>query len=409
MSVLAPLYTGPALSLAGKPPLRVAHVASSVAPTVGGPATVIARMAAAQAALGHDVTIISTLAPEDREMFQIAARCIPHFDKVRLLLAPWPTSLSNRMGLRAVPIFEALFPYVDVVHLHGVWEPILLQASRVARRHRIPYIVRPCGVLHPWSLQQSRWKKKLALALTHRHMLDHAALIHMLNADEDRLVKPLGIKAPTTIISNGVFLDEVDDTPSDDRLFDRFPTLREHPYILFLGRLHYKKGLDILAEAFARVAELHPDVELLVAGPDGGAQSDFQKRIARHSLQSRVHLAGPLVGPAKFTAYRQAACFCLPSRQEGFSLSITEALASRLPVAISESCYFPQVQEIGAGRVFSLTAEATAEALHEILSASPHQICRMTDAGRSFVEAHLTWERVAELTTEAYEGILQRV
>jgi glycosyltransferase involved in cell wall biosynthesis len=401
----APIY--PHLSLVSHPRLRIAHISPSLAPVSGGSATVTARLAAAQAALGHEVTIVSSLASTDREIFMTASRNIPHFDQVRLLLTPWTTNVQSRFGRRSLPIFQSLFPFIDIVHIHGVWEPTLVAAASMARQLKIPYVVRPCGVLDPWSLAQRRFKKKLALALTHKKMLDEAALIHTLNSDEHRLIKPLHIAAPSTIIPNGVFLDEVDETPSDDSLFERFPALSTHPYILFLARLHHQKGLDILADAFTRIAPLHPDVHLLVAGPDGGARDGFLSEIRAHKLEQRVHLPGSLVGPAKATAYRNAACFCLPSRQEGFSLSIIEALASRVPVAISEDCHFPQVQKIGAGRVFPLNAADAAQALHEILSASTPAQRRMGDAGRNYVEQFLTWERVAELTIDAYSDLLQ--
>jgi glycosyltransferase involved in cell wall biosynthesis len=402
-----PTYSPPTLSLVGKTRYRIAHITPSIAPTSGGPATVIARMAAAQAALGHEVTIVSALASQDRAMFEVASQCIPHFNQVNLLLAPWTSNVKGWFGRRMIPIYQALFPFVNIVHIHGIWEPMLVTAAATARACKVPYIVRPCGMLDPWSLRQSGVKKKIALTFTHKKMLHEAALIHTLNEDEHRLIEPLGLAAPRTIIPNGVFLDEIDDTPSDDGLFARFPELRQHPYILFLARLHYKKGLDILAEAFTRVAQLHPAVHLLVAGPDGGAAAEFLRVIQAHKLQERVHMAGPLVGPAKCSAYRGAACFCLPSRQEGFSLSITEALASRVPVAISEDCHFPQVKTAGAGRVFPLTAQDAAAALHEILASTPHQLRGMGDAGRAYVEKNLTWERIAEMTIDAYAGILQ--
>jgi len=406
-ATLAPALTHPNLSLVREPRLRIAHISPSVSPTSGGPATVTVRLAAAQAAMGHEVTIVSSLAPEDREMFMAASRNIPHFDQVRLLLTPWTSNLQSRFGRRSLPIFQSLFPFVDLVHIHGVWEPTLLAAATMAHQLKVPYIVRPCGVLDPWSLGQRSFKKKLALALTHKKMLDQASLIHTLNSDEDRLIEPLHITARRTIIPNGVFLDEVDETPSSDALFARFPALRTHPYILFLARLHHKKGLDILAEAFTRIAPLHPNMHLMVAGPDGGAKEGFLREIKAHELGQRVHMPGPLVGTAKATAYRNATCFCLPSRQEGFSLSIIEALAARVPVAISEDCHFPQVRQIGAGRVFPLNAVDAAAALHEILSAPTPAQRRMGDAGRAYVEEFLTWEHVAEMTMDAYTDVLQ--
>jgi glycosyltransferase involved in cell wall biosynthesis len=408
-AMLTPAPVGPPrnVELPFPKPLRILHVTASIAPSAGEPATVVTRLAAAQAARGHQVTIVSALKPRDRVVYQKATRHIPHFDRVRVLLCPWTTHLGGWFGQRLKPIYQSLLPFVDVLHLHGLWDPMLLVAAGEARRHGVPYIVRPCGTLDPWSLQQCRLRKKIALALSHKKMLDRAALIHTHNPDEARLIEPLHIAAPTTIIPNGVFLDEIDDTPPDDSLFARFPALLTHPYVLFLGRLHFKKGLDILAAAFSKLAARNKDVHLLVAGPDGGAQASFLREIQSHGLAERVCLSGLLVGSGKHTAYSNATCFCLPSRQE-FSLSITEAMASRVPVAISTDCHFPEVAAIGAGKIFPLDPDAAASALAEILAAPLEQRHRMGDAGRAYVEEHLLWEQIAQQTTEAYATLVSR-
>ena len=386
--------------------LRITHVLASVNPNIGGPATVVARLAAAQASRGHRVTIISSLPAEHQRAFQQSTGKIPGFERVQLLVSPWVTPISRWFGMRLYPVYEMAFPFSDVVHLHGVWEPMLVFAAAAARRHKIPYIVRPCGMLEPWNLRQRGLKKRVALALSHRRMLNGAAFLQVLNQDEYRLMAPLLLKAPQLVIPNAVFLDEVDDPSGDSEFQICFGHLQDKPYILILGRAHYKKGLDILAEAFALIAAKHSTAQLLVVGPDGGAMDDFVQRIQRHRLMDRLHVPGSLHGPVKFAAYRNAACFTLPSRQEGFSLSITEALASGTPVAISENCHFPEVGPAGAGEVTPLTVEATAAALDRILSASPDQRRRMGDAGRRLVEENFTWDKVAELTLSAYASIM---
>ncbi len=390
----------------GSRSLRITHVVASVNPNMGGPATVVARLAAAQASRGHRVTIISSLPPEHQRAFQQSIAKIPGFERVQLLVSPWVKPWSRWFGLRLYPVYEMAFPFSDVVHLHGVWEPMLVFAAAAARRHGIPYIVRPCGMLEPWNLRQRGFKKRVALALTHRRMLNGAAFLQMLNQDEYRLMSPLRLNAPQLVIPNAVFLDEVDDTSGESEFQMRFGHLRDKPYILFLGRAHYKKGLDILAEAFAQIAAKHSAAQLLMVGPDGGALNDFIQRIKRHQLSDRVHTPGSLHGPVKFAAYRSAACFTLPSRQEGFSLAITEALACGTPVAISENCHFPEVGPAGAGEVTPLTVEATAAALDRILSAAPDERRRMGDAGRRLVEENFTWDKVAELTLNAYASIM---
>jgi glycosyltransferase involved in cell wall biosynthesis len=390
-------------------PLRIIHVLASINPDTGGPATVVARLAAAQAARGHRVTIISSLNPDNRTAFEKSTARIPGFERVHLLLSPWTTPLRRLFGLRLQPLYEIAFPFADVIHLHGIWEPMLVLAASAARKFKIPYIVRPCGMLEPWNLRQSGWKKKIALTLTHRKMLNGAALLQTLNQDESRLIGPLHLRPEQLIIPNAVFLDEVDDDSGDEEFAKKLPFAADKPYILFLGRTHYKKGLDILAEAFAKIAASHATTQLLVVGPDGGARADFLQRIARHNLTDRVHLPGTLYGPVKFAAYRNAACFALPSRQEGFSLSITEALASRTPVSISENCHFPEVATAHAGEVNPLNIDATAASLDRLLSATPEEQARMGKAGRRMIEENYTWDRVAELTLNAYASIVPGV
>jgi glycosyltransferase involved in cell wall biosynthesis len=210
----------------------------------------------------------------------------------------------------------------------------------------------------------------------------------------------LTLAAPTAVIPNGIFLDEVE--PSAVSFATR-PELGGQPYILFLSRLHYKKGLDILADAFRMIHARRLDLHLVVAGPDDGAQADFVKRIA--GLASRAHLVGALHGREKWAALRDAAVFCLPSRQEGFSVAILEALASRTPVVISEPCHFPEVAEADAGTIVPLAAGAVADAVGRIL-ADPGARRKMGDAGRSLVEKRFTWRRAAETSIAEYERIL---
>ncbi|HUO10909.1 MAG TPA: glycosyltransferase [Phycisphaerae bacterium] len=389
--------------------IHITHVLASISPSTGGPATVTARLAAAQAARGHRVTIISSLHTSSRRDFDRSTARIPGFERVHLLLSPWITPLRRWFGMRLHPLYEMVVPFSDVMHLHGVWEPMLVFAAACARRHNIPYILRPCGMLEPWNLQQRAWKKRVALALTHRKMLNGAAFLHTLNEDEYRFTGPLRLRPPQLVIPNAVFLDEVDDDSGEEEFKVRFRHLRGKPCILFLGRAHYKKGLDLLAEAFAAIAPRHPTAQLLVVGPDGGSLGDFMHRIENHKLSDRVHTPGSLYGAVKFAAYRSATCFALPSRQEGFSLAITEALATGTPVAISENCHFPEVATAGAGKVTPLTVEATAAALDEILSASPEERQKMGDAGRQLVERNYTWDRVAELTLNAYASVMPGV
>jgi glycosyltransferase involved in cell wall biosynthesis len=295
----------------------------------------------------------------------------------------------------------------SVVYLHGIWEPLLLATAAEARAASIPYVVVPVGMLDPWSLAQKKWKKRAALAIAVRAMLNRAAAIRALNRDEADLIRPLGLKAPMRVIPNGVNLSEIDTPVPENMLARTLPAVAGRPYIFFLSRLHYKKGLDLLADAFALIAPDHPDVQLVVAGPDDGERAAFEQRIADLRLTDRVHLPGPLYGTAKWAAIRGAACFCLPSRQEGFSLAILEALASRLPVVISEGCHFPEVSDAASGVVTPLDSAEVAAGLNRVLS-DPTEAMAMGTAGRRLVEERYTWDKVAAMCEDLDEEVIMR-
>jgi glycosyltransferase involved in cell wall biosynthesis len=257
-------------------------------------------------------------------------------------------------------------------------------------------------MLDPWSLRQKATKKRIALLLGYRKMLAETCFLHALNSDEKALIEQLGLPCPIEVISNGVFLEEIEPLPARGTFYAAHPPLRSRPFVLFLGRLHYKKGLDYLADAFALLAQVNEQVQLVVAGPDGGEREVFQQRVRHLGITQRVHIIGPLYGREKIAALVDAACFCLPSRQEGFSVAVTEALACGLPAIVSRACHFPEIAEVGAGEIVPLEARAIVAALGRMLSDSQRRDT-MGKAGRELVASRYTWSRVATQTLQVHQ------
>lgn len=389
--------------------MHILHVIASLDPADGGPSAVVPRLAAAQAALGDRVTLVSYAPPPDAAAATAQALAgIPGLDRCDLRQVPPPGVAERFSGsvLAAAVGLAVGDGAATVCHLHGVWEGCLRASAAVLRRRGVPYCVVPHGMLDPWSLSQRRWKKELALAAGYRRMLTGAAFLHTLNRDEAALLRPLGLGRPAEVIPNGVCLEELTPLPPPRDFRRRHPALAERDIVLFLGRLHYKKGLDLLAESFVRLARRRRDPVLVVAGPDAGAQTDLVQRVTAAGLKDRVLLTGPLYGRDKLEALAAAACFCLPSRQEGFSIAITEALACGLPTVVSEPCHFPEVAEAGAGHVVPLTVPALADALGQVIDAPPAARARMAEAGRRLVAERFTWTRVAEHLRGVYRRTL---
>jgi len=372
-------------------------------PDGGGPPNVVARLAAAQAGLGHEVTVVSCDTAADQPDIDRSLAGIPGIERVRFERLEPVGMKPTLMGKLPGRLVELVGGH-QVAHLHGVWEPLLVAAGRAAQRADVPYCLCPHGMLDPYSLAQKRVKKWVALRLIHRRLLNRAAFLHVLNGEEHRLLRPLGLTAPMRVIGNGVFLEEVEPLPEAGAFRAAHPELGDRPYVLFLSRLHYKKGLDYLAEAFAQIAGDVPGLQLVVAGPDGGMREKFERMIAQAGLTQRVHLVGPLYGREKFAAMTDATLFCLPSRQEGFSIAILEALTCGVPVVVSKACHFPELTTHRAGLEVALSPVTVAKAMLGLLN-QPAEARGMAEQGRELVESRFTWPRIAEQTIDAYHDV----
>jgi glycosyltransferase involved in cell wall biosynthesis len=386
--------------------VQILHVIRTVDPAIGGPPTIATRIAAGQAGLGHEVSLATYGQPERQPDIDKALAAVPHFDSVGVHPLPRPRGPEWLLPRDTRRDLARLVGEADVVHLHNVWQPILLAAARECRRRKRPYVVMLNGNLDPWSLGQKPWKKKLALLVAVRRMLDGAAALHVGNEAEKELVRPLALAAPATIIPNGVFFEEIEPLPERGTFRESRPVLQSRRFLLFLGRLHHKKGLDVLAEAFACLADRHPDVDLVVVGPDDGARGPFEKTMTELRLRQRVHMLGSLFGAEKYAALVDAECFCLPSRQEGFSAAVIEALACGTPVVISKGCHFPEVAEAGAGAVVDLDSATVAAAIDRVISDADLR-GRQRLAARRLVAERYTWPAVAQQTVDLYRGLLE--
>ena len=366
---------------------------------MGGPPLVIAGLAAAQQRRGHEVTLVSSDRLDSLPVAQfLAERMSPV--PLRMSLAPWPP-------LPFGPGVDAMTRRVrgsDLVHIHGLWAPIGLLAGRVCSRLGAPYVLSAHGMLHAAALNQKYWKKLIGLRLLgYGGLLRRAAALHLLNEEERDFPPSLAAPERVAVIPNGLFAEEFEVLPAPGTFRAKLPALGVAPFVLFLARLHPQKGLDRLAEAFARLARRRTDVHLVVVGPDQGARADFEARIGKFGLAERTHVVGPRYGRERLEAMRDAAVFCLPSRQEGFSMGITEALACGAPCVVTRNCNFPEVTSERLGRETEYDADSIADGLFAVFS-DPAEARAMGERGRALVLSRYTWPRIVQEMDALYRA-----
>lgn len=385
--------------------MRIVHVIDSLDPAVGGPRAVVFSLAGAEAMLGHDVRIVGYHA-EAAVANDLASRNAVHgMDRVRLVPMLHRRPKHRKMDQRDLSTLRAALTTADIIHLHGVWDPILLEAGYIAADARIPYILAPHGMLDHWAMAEKPLKKSIALLLGRRSLIRCAAAIHALSEHERECISRGAFHTNIAVIPNGVTLQDIDPIPASGAFRAAHPALGNDPFVLLLARLHGVKGLDILADAFATLRAKHPTLRLVIAGPDEGAGKAFQAQAQRLGVADRVHLVGPVYGRAKFEAYADAACFCLPSKHEAFSMSIAEALACRTPLVITQECNLPAVAEANAGQVVKRNPQAVAAGIDHVLT-NPQLAADAANRGRALIESRFTWPTIARQACTLYDTAL---
>lgn len=299
----------------------------------------------------------------------------------------------------------------DLVHVHGLWRYPQWVATRLARRFNIPYIVSPHGMCEPFEMARKAWKKKIYLNLVGRQTLRTAAAIHAItNAEKDHC-KQLQTCSYIRVIPNGVDIEP----PLSNQLMERYLPQEvalipsQNPVLLFMGRLHPKKGLDILIPAFTQLLQRHPGVWLVLAGPDPvGYQRELIELASSFQVQNRVLFPGMVTGLHKQALLQRADLFTLPSYSEGFSVAVLEALAAAKPVVISKTCYFNEVLSAGCGRVVDNSVSQLAQALSDLLDLDSPTRSLIGQRGRELVEQMYTWSSIAHQMHDLYGEVLTR-
>lgn len=250
-------------------------------------------------------------------------------------------------------------------------------------------------MLDPWSLKQSWLRKKIYMEIRLRKNLNRASALHFTAEAERDLTKPLNLDAPTIIKPNGLELSEFGNLPPEGTFRNAYPELGDRPYVLFLSRIHHKKGLNLLVPAFAQAAP--QDYSLVIAGPgDPQYVAKIKNLVNNHGLTDRVMFPGMLSGQIKLAAYAEAELFALPSYQENFGIVIIESLACGTPVATTTAVNLAdQLKE----KPFALISSPEVKGFTAVLKSfftNPKINSNVQQDAKEFIHNKFGWESIAE-------------
>ncbi len=375
--------------------MRVLHVIPAVAPRYGGPSTAIWPMTSALRDVGVDVELATTNVDGPGRLSRDA-----------LPKESVPVHLFDGSSSLATWLAEHVREF-DLVHSHSLWNRPSAAACRLARRAGRPYVVRPCGMLSEYSWQRSAWKKRAYWWAVERRNVLGAAALHATSAGERADILKCGVTAPVIDVPLGIEPAAFDVPARPDWLRSKCgPRAGDRPIVLFLSRLHPKKGVvDLLLPAFA---QLKTPAHLAIAGgvddSTPGYGIEVERTIAALALGERVSLLGPIAPADRWAAYDGAAVFCLPSHSENFGIVVIEAMARGCPVVATRAVEaIEHAVAAGCGRSVPLEVGAISIALEEYLECPrPREIPHRERIG------HLTWPGIATRIASLYSTVLDR-
>ena len=385
--------------------MKIAQITPYMHSSAGGPPVVVDRLSHELVVLGHEVHVIAT------DLYGSDDRRWRSQDNRTYGMDIWPTSwphgyaYSRQFSSAIVRIVQS----ADIVHIHTLWTFASLSAARACVAAGVPYLVMPHGMLDPHSVARGRWKKQLYGRLLEWPLLRQANGICYTHPEEERLARQVLPSLPKGhIVELGV-----EEPPVADRaelraeFFARRPELQHRRMVLFLGRLHGKKGLDLLLPAMEKVVRSIPTAHLLLVGPGEENYVDSIRRLVSvRGLEESVTITGPLYERHKWAAMAASDLFVLPSYQENFALAAVDAIRGGLPVLLSRRVNLWQdIVDAGAGCACDLTVDSVAEQIHQCLI-DENWRTSATAAGEKLLQQRFNWARSAGKLSQVYDAIL---
>lgn len=382
--------------------IKVCQVVPSINQFTGGSALAVTNLAASLADRGIESHVFTLDYPT--RGIQLGGDGIQ--------LHSQPTHILNRLlrgwSPQASKALHQLAKEFDLIHNHGMWMFPNVYARQAAVRNHIPLVVSTHGMVESWSLNYSPTRKKIAWHLYERDNLQNAALFHATSEREQNSLQKLNFQQPIATIPLGVQLPTMGEAFARTVLQERFPQLAEKKWLLFLSRIHPKKGLENLIAVWRKLVNDFPNWHLIVAGPDSiGYQVKIEQLVEYFQLEKYVTFTGMLVGSEREAALANADLFVLPTYSENFGIVVAESLARGVPVVTTKGTPWQSLQTYGCGWWIENNPETLLETLRKGMSLSPEERHIMGQRGKQLIAERYSWDTVAEKMAGVYHWLLQ--
>ena len=367
--------------------MRIVHTISSVANLSAGPSYSVTRLCKGLIEKKHALDLLTSQdgTVRNSEPFEISFK----------------QSFFNSRLYHSSEMYKwlkdnALNKKIDILHSHNLWTMPNIYPSVISHKYNIPLFYSPRGTLSKWAFESGSFAKKIFWPLLQRKALDRVFCFHATAYSEYQDIRNNGFSQPVAIIPNGI---------------DMYQKKYHKSYqknILFLGRIHKKKGLDVLIKSWALVEKKFPEWKLIIAGPDNQGYLNFVKILASDLGLKRISFVGELIGERKYQAYGEANIFVLPTYSENFAMTVAEALMMGTPAIVSKGAPWEGLIKNKSGWWIDIGVDSLVQCFNEVLKLDRNTLIEMGNNGAKWMEKDFSWSEIIRMMIKAYEWSLDR-